>query len=97
MLPYLELIDEFTGFHNGIAYGRRGPIAITPELIRNGLLLHFGKHVAAVYQDHQGVLNEKTLVVHQLETYPEITTFGAFAQRYKQIRIMTFKSSEKQD
>lgn len=91
LLPYLELVDEFTGFHNGIAYGHRGPIVITRELIRNGLLLHFGKHVAAVFEDDEGVLAEETSVVHQLETYPEITTFATLAQRYQQIRIMTFR------
>jgi hypothetical protein len=93
LLPYLKPIDEFQGLHDGIAYGTDGPIRVTPELIRTGLLLHFGKHVAAVYSDdsHRGVLNERTLVVHQLETYPEITTFGAMAEKYKTIRIMTFK------
>jgi len=89
----LKPIDEFQGLHDGTAYGTDGPIRVTPELIRTGLLLHFGKHVAAVYSDdsHRGVLNERTLAVHQLETYPEITTFGAMAEKYKAIRIMTFK------
>lgn len=94
LLPYLEPVDEFTGFHDGIAYGQRGPIALTPELVENGLLLHFGKHVAAVFEGDQGVLAENTRVVHQLETYPEITTFARLAQRYQQIRIMTFKANK---
>jgi len=93
LLPFLEPIDEFIGFKQGIAYGRLGPIVMTPELLANGLLLHFGRHVAAVYQNDDGVLKENTSVAHQLETYPEITTFGLLARRYKEIRIMTFKSS----
>jgi hypothetical protein len=93
LLPHLEELDEFKGFQDGLAYGRHGPIQLTPALLKNGLLLHFGKHVAAVYEDHEGALTEQTRVVHQLETYPEITTFGAMARRYKQIRIMTFTSS----
>lgn len=93
LLPYLIQIDEFGGFQNGVAYGRHGPIRVTPDLVKNGLLLHFGKHMAAVYRDdpQRGVLNKDTLVVHQLETYPEITTFGVMAAKYKEIRIMTFK------
>jgi hypothetical protein len=93
LLPYLEGLDEFVGFQNGVAYGRNGAIRLTPALLKNGLLLHFGNHVAAVYEDHEGSLTEQTRVVHQLETYPEITTFGAMARKYKQIRVMTFTSS----
>jgi hypothetical protein len=93
LLPYLNQIDEFRGFQNGVAYGQHGPIRVKADLVKNGLLLHFGKHMAAVYRNdaQQGMLNENTLVVHQLETYPEITTFGAMAAKYKNIRIMTFK------
>ena len=66
---------------------------MTPDLLNAGLLLDFGKHVATVYRNdnQRGVLTEDTLVVHQLETYPEITTFGAMAKKYKEIRTMTFK------
>lgn len=93
LLAYLDQIDEFRGFQNGVAYGRHGPIRVTPDLLNAGLLLHFGKHVAAVYRNgnQRGVLSEDTLIVHQLETYPEITTFGAMARKYKEIRIMTFR------
>ena len=93
LLTYLKELDEFTGFQNGIADGRHGAIHLTPDLLKNGLLLHFGRHVAAIYEDHGDVLTEQTRVVHQLETYPEITTFGAMARKYRQIRIMTFTSS----
>jgi len=93
LLPYLDSVDDFVGFQNGIAYGQRGPITATPDLVGRGLLLHFGKHVAAVFEADGGALTKQTRVVHQLETYPEITTFGALAQKYKQIRIMTFRSN----
>jgi len=93
LLPYLEPLDRFRGFRNGIAYGDHGPIAVTPELVRRGLLLHFGKHVAAVYGDRakSNVLTGETPVVHQLEGPPEITTFGAMAAKYGQIRVMSFR------
>jgi hypothetical protein len=90
LLPYLEPLDEFQGFQDNVAQGLHGPIAVTPELLRNGLLLHFGKHIAAVYSG-VGNLNRSTPVVHQLEGYPEITTFEVMARKYKIIRIMTFK------
>jgi hypothetical protein len=66
---------------------------VTPELLRRGLLLHFGRHVAAVYESvgRSNVLTGETLVVHQLEGFPEITTFRVMAAKYSQIRIMTFR------
>lgn len=93
LLPYLDTLAEVKELRRGIAYGAEGPIPITAAMLAKGMLLHFGKHVAAVYADahRAGVLNESTLVVHQLEGYPEITTFGAMAAKYKQIRVMTFK------
>ncbi len=93
LLPYLQLLDEFLGFEDGVAMGRHGAIAVEPELVKRGLLLHFGKHVAAVYGDggESAVLTRDTPVVHQLEGPPEITTFGAMAAKYPQIRVMTFR------
>jgi hypothetical protein len=93
LLPYLTEIDKFTGSKDGVAYGRHGPIRVTHDLVRNGLLLHFGTHMAAVYRadGQNNFLSATTPVVHQLETYPEITTFGVMAAKYKEIRIMTFK------
>jgi hypothetical protein len=66
---------------------------MTPALLRKGLLLHFGKHVAAVYGNggKSDALTGDTLVVHQLEGPPEFTTFGAMAAKYAQIRVMTFR------
>ena len=91
LLPYLREFDEVQAFHQGLAYGRmaRGPIQVSPEILDSGLLLHFGPHVAAVFQ--AGPLSETTRVVHQLETYPQITTLGALARRYPKIKLMTFK------
>jgi hypothetical protein len=90
LLPYLETLDEFRGFQSGVAQGLRGPIVITEPVLRRGLLLHLGKHVAAI-SDGVGPLTGTTPVVHQLEGYPEITTFLAMARKYPRIRIMTFK------
>jgi hypothetical protein len=93
LLPYLDTLAEVKELRHGIAYSEEGPIPIAASVLAKGMLLHFGKHVAAVYTDadHTGLLNENTLVVHQLEGYPEITTFGVMAARYRQIRVMTFK------
>jgi hypothetical protein len=93
LLPYLELIDEFQGFKDGVAYGRHGPIQVTPALLKRGLLLHFGNHMAAVYgpSGQDDVLTGDTLVVHQLEGPPEITTFAVMAAKYYRIRVMTFR------
>ena len=93
LLPYLELLDEFQEFKEGVAFGRHGPIVVTPELLKRGLLLHFGNHVAAVYgqSGHGGVLTGDTIVVHQLDGPPEITTFAVMAAKYARIRVMTFR------
>jgi hypothetical protein len=66
---------------------------MTPELLKKGLLLHFGNHMAAVYgnADHSVALTGETLVVHQLEGPPEIIPFAAMAAKYKIIRVMTFR------
>lgn len=91
LLRYLRPLDEFGGFRKGVAYGRRGPIALTRAMLDAGVLLHFGKHVAAVFEHGEGVLTERTRVVHQLEDCPRLTTFGEMARRYKRIRVMTFR------
>ena len=90
LLPYLEELDEFQGYRNEAAQGRNGPIVITADQVARGLLLHFGKHIAAVYEA-KGVLRKDTPVVHQLEGYPEITTLEAMTKKYPNIRIMTFR------
>jgi hypothetical protein len=84
LLPYLREIGEFPGFE-------KEPVAVTDEMVRRGVLLHFGKHIAAVYRATDGVLQASTPVVHQLEGYPEITTFGAMAAKYPRIRVMMFR------
>ncbi|HEY3840066.1 MAG TPA: hypothetical protein VGL72_26020 [Bryobacteraceae bacterium] len=90
LLPYLEELDEFQSYRNDIAQGRNGAIIITDDLLARGMLLHFGKHIAAIYEG-AGQLKKTTKVVHQLEGYPEITTFDAMTKKYPRIQIMTFK------
>lgn len=85
LLPYLEELDVVEAVREGVAWGRRGPIQV-----EEGTVLHFGKHVAAVFR--AGTLREETPVVHQLEDVPEITTFGALAARYTRIRIMRLRA-----
>jgi len=93
LLPFLESVEDFVEFRNGVAYGRNGPIRINSALLKDGLLLHFGKHIAAIFDNGRAgeVLTEDTPVIHQLETYPEIIPFRVMAAKYRQIRIMKFK------
>ena len=91
----MEPVTEFSSFQNGIAYdSQQQPIRISPDLLKSGLLLFLGKHIAAVFDDGRGsgVLTENTPIIHQLETYPEIIPFSAFAAKYRKIQIMTFKN-----
>ncbi len=94
LLPYLQELDSVQALRDGVAYGAHGPIRMTPDLLKAGLLLHCGRHIVAVYGDPvlRGVLHESTPVVHQLGGVPEITTLGAIAARYRQIRVMTWRS-----
>jgi hypothetical protein len=94
LLPYLEELNQVRELRDGVAWGPHGPVEVTSGLLKAGLLLHFGRHVAAVYGDPDGagVLRADTLVVHQLGGVPEFTTFGALAARCKQIRVMTWRS-----
>jgi hypothetical protein len=47
---------------------------ITSAEVERGILIDFGKHVAAVWQDHEplGVLGGNDLVVHHLGGFPEV-------------------------
>ena len=51
---------------------------ITPEMIERGLVIDFGRHVAAVWEDREplGVLDGGDLVFHHLGGYPEIVSLA---------------------
>lgn len=53
--------------------------AISPSEIEAGLLIDFGRHVAAVWEDREplGLLDENDLVIHHLGGLPEVVTLAA--------------------
>lgn len=89
LLPYLREVDEIVGFRQGIAWGARGPLQASPEHVRKGLIMHFGKHAAAICES--GMVTERTRVVHQLEGFPSFTTVGELVRQYPQARLMILK------
>lgn len=51
---------------------------LTPDLVNRGLILDFGAHAAALWEDRPplGVLDETDLCAHQLEDFPRILPLG---------------------
>ena len=66
---YLELLGEHV---------RAGDTKISDDDVANGLIVHLGRHVAAVMEDRPplGVLDKGDVVAHQLEGAPEILSLG---------------------
>ena len=89
LLPFLVETDEFRRFRGGLAEGVRGPMRVTPEEVSQGVLLHFGQHVAALMES--GVLSENSRVAHQLEGVPEVIPLSALIKKYPSFRLMRFK------
>jgi hypothetical protein len=60
------------------------------------LLLHFGSHLAALWEDRPplGKLDDADLCVHQLEGLPEILSFGKLRQKRAEPVLMTMKEPE---
>jgi len=66
---YLEPVAQSTG---------AGEAKFNEEEIVNGLVIHFGSHVAVVMEDKPpiGTLDRSDLVAHQLEGVPEMLSLG---------------------
>jgi hypothetical protein len=66
---YLEIAGENV---------RAGEPRITERDLENGLIVHFGNHVAAVMEDRppRGILDDGDLVAHHLEGKPETLSLG---------------------
>lgn len=90
---YLADIGEVLFFKGGVAYNNQGPISINEQMISDGLLLHFGTHIAALYQDNEprNILNDDDLVVHQLENMPEIIELKKLKQANQPFMLMKFR------
>ncbi|MBK1815328.1 CapA family protein [Luteolibacter yonseiensis] len=58
------------------------PVKITPEEIARGVVVDFGKHVAAVWEDREpfGLLDGGDAVVHHLGGFPEIVALSRLAE-----------------
>ena len=57
-------------------------VKISPAEIERGIVIDFGKHVAAVWQDREplGILDGNDLVVHHLGGFPEIIELKKLAE-----------------
>jgi hypothetical protein len=90
---YLIKVDDVLYFKDGIAYNDRGKVVIDAQSIDDGLLLHFGTHIAALYQDNEprNILNDDDLVIHQLENKPEIIELKKLKQSKSPFMLMKFR------
>jgi hypothetical protein len=64
--------------------------------IEQPTLLHFGSHLAALWEDRPplGQLDDSDLCVHQLENLPEILPFGHLRAGHRQPELMTMREPE---
>ncbi len=94
---HLKLVTEVHSFKNGIAYCHTGKVSLKGLSINNGVILHFGSHVAALYKDNRpiGVLSGNDLMIHQLENFPEIIALKNERHCKGPFSVMTFKNSFK--
>lgn len=92
LLNQSRVVYENINFREGNAYCKSIPVSISDKDIRNGLILHFGMHVAALYTDKApyGILNDNDLVIHHLEGYPEIVTLSKIRRNRILNYILTF-------
>lgn len=69
---------------------------ISHDEIECGLVIDFGKHVAAVWQDYEplGVLDGNDLVVHHLGGFPEIVKLAQLAERRPEFALRVPSSSQ---
>jgi hypothetical protein len=90
---YLVEIDQVNRFEDEVAYGTKGKVCLDEVSIKEGLLLHFGEHIVAVYHDTEpkNILDYNDLVVHQLENFPEIIPLKNIKQTNKPFLVMKFK------
>jgi len=86
-------VDNVKSFQKSIAIGDRGAVKLTPEGISDGLILNFGRHIVAIYEDRGvlGVLDKDDLIIHQLEDYPQIVPLNALKQHLHPFKIYKFR------
>jgi hypothetical protein len=93
---YMIGIDSVSGFRRGFAMSGNTPIPITDEMISDGLLLHFGGHLAAVYEDRppEHFLDLNDRVAHQMEDAPRILALKELKQIRYPFRVMRFRNGK---
>jgi hypothetical protein len=66
-----------------------GEAKFNDQDVADGLIIHFGSHVAAVVEDRPpiGILDASDLVAHQLEGAPEMLSLGELLTRRKNPRF----------
>lgn len=69
------------------------PFLTRSDALEEPLLLHFGSHLAALWEDRApvGRLDDADLCVHQLEGLPEILSFGKLRQKRTAPVLMTIR------
>ncbi len=72
------------------------PFLTRCEPTETPLLLHFGSHLAALWEDRppMGQLDDTDLCVHQLEGLPEILSFAKLRQKRAEPVLMTIREPE---
>ncbi|NLV68922.1 MAG: hypothetical protein GXY14_14730 [Spirochaetes bacterium] len=93
LLDQSRVLYKHVTFKKGIACYGKSPVQINAGIVKNGLILHFGLHVAALYTDNEpyGILDDNDLVIHQLEGYPEIIPLLKLRKNRSLNYITTFK------
>jgi len=94
LLKYLSKYKKINNSVNGIYNYNNKVVFFNNKMIKNGLVLHFGIHVALLYEDSKpyGILNSRDLVIHHLEGYPEIIPLGKLKYTKDPFCIMKFKN-----
>lgn len=66
---------------------------VTPERIKNGLIIHLNSHVCALWKDQGtlGKVDSEDLVIHHLSGFPEITKLGNLLKTRKYFQLYKVK------
>jgi len=80
-----------TNIKDGIFYAGNDRIVIDNNMVAAGLLLHYGSHVVALYEDKipKNILDLNDLIIHQLGGYPEIISLRTLNRVNNQFYVMT--------
>jgi hypothetical protein len=89
---YLAPLAELITLKEGTARTAAGIVPLDQAMIPQGLVLHFGSHVAALYRDNPplGILDAGDLAVHHLEGFPEILPLGSLKGSKRPFALMKF-------